>query len=255
MRRLLSLALGLTCLLLVAACAGLGGAAGTPASSARTSTPGPRTSDRSVWILPALGLAVHAQPSLQSKRVIVLACGAQIGVVGQEKVAKQEWLHVRSANGKVAGWIVDGPLYVIDRSMSSYSLGGTLHMLYPTTWAVQSGNPAVFTAPAGDPAGGSLRLQSAPDVTALPALPLSAGTEDTGEEASFSVDGIPSEVFVYLTNGGGTEYFIERKLGTLVYLIDLQQPQSTPSTTFFRQLLTSVDAQFPSTPTPSPSPS
>jgi hypothetical protein len=209
-----------------------------------------------VWVLPALGLQVHAQPSLSSRHVYTLACGAEVKTVAQQQANGQDWLHVHGGSGAVDGWIVDAPQYVIDRSMSSYSLGGTMTMLYPTTWSVQSGNPAIFTAPAGDPAGGTLHLQSAPDASTLPAVPLSAGTEDTSKEASISLDGIPTEVFVYLTNGGGTEYFVERKLGTLVYLIDLQQPQSTPNTTFFLQLLASVNAEFASaSPSPSPSPS
>ncbi len=253
----------LCALLLVACSAPSAGGGGNPASSARrsspTATPGPaRASNGSVWILPALGLQVHSQPSLTAKRVYTLACGAKVSTVEQEHASGQDWLHVRDRHHSVDGWIVDSPQYVINRSMTSYSLGGTLTMLYPTTWSVQSGNPAIFTAPAGDPAGGSLHLQSAAAATALPNLPLSAGTEDTGSESSISLAGIPTQVFVYLTNGGGTEYFIERKLGTLVYLIDLQQPQSTPSTTFFLQLLASVNAQFanPSaSPSPSPSPS
>lgn len=245
------------CALLVVACSGPAAGSGNPASSARTSAPTPtsgqpRTTTGSVWILPALGLDVHAQPSLTSRRVYTLACGAQVAAVAQQHAGVQEWLHVHGGGGKVNGWIVDSPQYVINRSMTSYSLGGTLTMLYPTTWSVQSGNPAIFTAPAGDPAGGTLHLQSAPDASTLPAVPIAAGTEDTSQERSISLDGVPAQVFVYLTNGGGTEYFVERKLGTLVYLIDLQQPQSTPDTTFFLQLLASVNAQFTS---PSPSPS
>ena len=254
------------CALLVMSCAVPGAAGGgNPASSARRSSPTAapgqaHATSGTVWILPALGLQVHAQPSLSAKRVQTLGCGAKVSTVAQEHANGQNWLHVKGGDGNVDGWIVDSPQYVIDRSMTKYSLGGTLTMLYPTTWAVQSGNPAIFTAPAGDPAGGSLHLQSAPAATSLPNLPMSSGTEDTGSESSVSVAGIPTQVFVYLTNGGGTEYFIERKLGTLVYLIDLQQSQSTPSTTFFLQLLASVNAQFPTpspgaSPSPSPSPS
>lgn len=246
------MALAAACTLLVAACSGL--SAGGPASPARTSTPTPlgQATGRSLWILPAVGLQVHAQPSLTARHVYTLGSGAKVDAVAQKRAHGREWLHIRASN--VDGWIVDSPQFEIDRQMSSYTLGSTLTMLYPTTWSVQSGNPAVFTAPAGDPTGGTLHLQSAAQATALPDLPLSAGTEDTSKELSTSVDGIPSEVFVYLTNGGGTEYFIERKLGTLVYLIDLQQPQATPDTTFFLQLLSSVNAQF-ATPSPSPSPS
>lgn len=251
------------CALLVAACAPGAAGGGNPASSARrsapTAAPGQaHATTGSVWVLPALGLQVHAQPSISSRRVYTLACGAKVSAVEQEHAGGRDWLRVRDSKNNVNGWIVDAPQYVIDRSMTSYSLGGTLTMLYPTTWAVQSGNPAIFTAPAGDPAGGTLHLQSAPTAGSLPSLPLSAGTEDTGSETSISLDGIPTEVFVYLTNGGGTEYLVERKLGGLVYLIDLQQPQSTPSTTFFLQLLASVNAAFASpsaSPSPSPSPS
>lgn len=199
---------------------------------------------------------MHSQPSLASKHVYTLACGAQVTAVAEQHAGGQDWVHVHGGRGAVNGWIVDEPQYVINRSMSSLSLGGTFTMLYPTTWSVQSGNPAILTAPAGDPAGGTLHVQSASEASSLPAVPLAAGTEDTSKETSISLDGVPTQVFVYLTNGGGTEYFVERKLGTLVYLIDLQQPQSTPNTTFFLQLLTSVNAQFPSaSPTPSPSPS
>lgn len=253
----------LVCALLVAGCSGPGAGSGNPASSARRSSPTPapgqaRATSGTLWILPALGLQVHAQPSLTAHRVYTLACGAKVSELQKEHANGQDWLHVRAGGSGVEGWIVDSPQYVIDRSMTSYSLGGTLSMLYPTTWSVQSGNPAIFTAPAGDPAGGTLHLQSAPAATSLPNIPMSAGTEDTGSETTVSLDGISTQVFVYLTNGGGTEYVVERKLGTLVYLIDLQQPQSTPSTTFFLQLLASVNAQFanPSaTPSPSPSPS
>jgi len=246
------------CALLVVACSAPGPGAGGPASSARQTTPTPltgqpRATTGSVWILPSLGLQVHAQPSLSSRNVYTLACGDQVTAVAQQHASGQDWLHVKGAGGNVDGWIVDSPQYEIDRSMTSYSLGGTMTMLYPTTWSVQSGNPAIFTAPAGDPVGGTLHLQSAPNAGTLPAVPIAAGTEDSGAESSISLDGIPTQVFVYLTNGGGTEYFVERTLGTLVYLIDLQQPQSTPSTTFFLQLLASVNAQFPS-PSPSPSP-
>ncbi|MBO0703083.1 MAG: SH3 domain-containing protein, partial [Candidatus Dormibacteraeota bacterium] len=251
--------LPVVCALLLAACSIPGSRSGGHPSSARRSSPTAgsapaHATSGTVWILPALGLQVHARPSLSARRVYTLACGAKVSTVEQTHAGGHDWLHVRSGSGGVNGWIVDSPQYEIDRSMTSYTLGGTMTMLYPTTWSVQSGNPAIFTAPAGDPAGGTLHVQSAAQATSLPNLPMSAGTEDTAKESTISLDGIPTQVFVYLSNGGGTEYFVERKLGTLAYLIDLQQPQSTPDTVFFLQLLASVNAQFPN-PSPSPSPS
>lgn len=222
------------------ACAGPSGNAGT-ASSPRQSTPVPKTAV-SVWILPPVGLHVHSKPSETSNLATTLARGAEIAVVGQQKLGGSTWLHVHSSNGPVDGWIVDAPQYVIERSMSEHQETSGYSMLYPATWAVQAGNPATFTAPAGDPNGGTLKVQYATDATTLPTLPLGAGTELKTKELSIPVDGVESQVFVYLASSGGTEYFIERKLGTLTYLFDLQQPQSQADTTLFVQLLSSVSA-------------
>lgn len=222
---------------LLSACAFGGGTAPGQGST----TPSRQTAPAqlgSVWILPPVGLNVHSQASDSSSKVTTLGQGAQIQAVGSQRGGGKTWIHVKSSDQNVDGWLVDDPQYVIHREVASHSEPNAYTMLYPSTWAVQAGNPATFTAPAGDKNGGSLYVQYVDDPAKLPATPTAPGTQLRQE--AIQMGGIPTSIYVYRTNAGGYEYAVQRKLGKLAYFFDLKQSKSRADTTLFKQLLASV---------------
>jgi hypothetical protein len=222
--------------LLVTACT-LGG--GTPpGQGGTTARQSPPAEQGNVWVLPPVGLNVHSQASDSSSKVTTLGQGAQIRVVGSQRGGGQTWMHVKSSDQNVDGWLVDDPRYVIHREVANHSEPNAYSMLYPSSWGVQAGNPAAFAAPAGDQDGGTLLVQFTDDPAKLPAIPTAAGTQMRQE--AIEIGGIPTSIYVYRTNSGGYEYAVQRKLGKLAYFFDLKQTKSRADTTLFKQLLASV---------------
>jgi hypothetical protein len=222
---------------LLTGCA-LGGGTAPGQGATTQSRQSPPAEQGSVWILPPVGLNVHSKASDSSSKVTTLGQGAQIRIVGSQQAGGKTWIHVKSSDANVDGWIVDDPQYVIHREVANHSEPNAVSMLYPSSWSVQAGNPATFQAPAGDQDGGTLVVQYTDDPAKLPAIPSSPGTSVRQE--AIEIGGIPTSIYVYRTNGGGYEYAVQRKLGKLAYFFDLKQSKSQADTKLFKQLLASV---------------
>jgi hypothetical protein len=162
-------------------------------------------------------------------------------------VGSQTWLQIHSEGGQAQGWVLDDPSLVIHREVKQYSdPQGVFSILYPASWSAEQGNPAVFTAPNGDPQAGILKIQTGNDISNLPPLPMSPGHEAPVDEPTqpIEVSGVTAFIAVYKSDDGGWEYAVEKKIGNHVVLFDFQQPRSAaPDLTLYRQLLTSATVQ------------
>jgi hypothetical protein len=217
---------------------GLGGGVAPGQGASTSSRQTPPAEQGSVWILPPVGLNVRSKPSDSSSKVTTLGQGAQVRIAGSQQAGGKTWIHVKSSDGNVDGWLADDPQYVIHREVANHSEPDAYSMLYPSSWSVQAGNPATFQAPSGDQDGGTLLVQYTDDATKLPAIPTAAGTAVRQE--GIEISGIPTSIYVYRTNAGGYEYAVQRKLGKLAYFFDLKQSKSQADTKLFKQLLASV---------------
>jgi Bacterial SH3 domain len=216
-----------------------------PASAVRHPTPLPSAyTSSAVWVLSPVGINVRSKPDQASDKVATLAQGSKLLVKGSQKTGSQTWVHVRSESGQTDGWVLDDPDLVIHREVKQYSdVQATFATLYPTGWTVEPGNPTTFTAPNGDPEAGIFKIQSSDDPAHLPTLPLSPGKETPSAEPSqpIEVSGVTAFITVYHSDDGGWEYVVEKKIGTHVFLFDLQQAKRPqPDATLFRQLLDSI---------------
>lgn len=223
---------------------------GTTASSARHPTPlpsgGGTTAEQggaAVWVMSPVGVNIHTKADEQSDKIATATQGDKLFVKGSKRNGKQTWLQVQSESGATKGWVVDDPTLVIHREIKRYT-DPAYTFLYPAGWTVQGGNPATFTAPTGDPNAGVLTVQYGDDVTKLPGVPLHPAKESGENEPKDPIEvyGVTAFVAVYqLTNNGGWEYLIEKKIGSRVFLFDFTQAgRQQPDISLFTQLLSSV---------------
>jgi hypothetical protein len=215
------------------------------ASGARQRTPTPApTTLRSVWVLPPVGLNLHAQPSTSATVTLTLGQGAQLAVRGSRRAGGQTWLQVRTENGNETGWVVDSAQYLVTEAVEALSdAQDGYSMLYPSGWRVQSGNPTTLTAPAGSTEAKTLVIQAAPAASALAKVPMSPGTEQHQDEPRQPVliSGVTAFVVVYRSQTGDWEIAVSATVQGKAYLFDLTQPDRTqPDLSLFDQIMTSV---------------
>jgi hypothetical protein len=196
-----------------------------------------------VWVLSPVGLNIRTKAAESSDKVATATQGDKLLVEGSTRNGKQTWLHVQSESGATKGWVLDEPALVIHREVKRYT-DPAYTFLYPAGWTVQSGNPATFTAPPGDPDGGILTVQYGDDVSKLPAVPLHPGRESGADEPKQPIEvyGVTAFPAVYKLNGnGGWEFLVEKKIGARVFLFDLTQAQrQQPDPSLFDQMLAGV---------------
>jgi hypothetical protein len=221
-----------------------------PASSNTASAPRtqvtevPRTpgvSANSVWVLSPLGVNVRAGPDKQSERVTGIAQGARLDISETRKVGADTWLHVRSQSGQVEGWVLDDPTIVTHRAMNQHIEESGYSNLFPAEWTLSSGNPALMSAPAGDPEGGALLIQIADQDSKLPNLPLNPGKEIDNQFVELYGKTVP--VRFYRLDAGGYEFALRAQCKKNAYLVDYKQSKrDQPDPTLFKTLLASVKA-------------
>jgi predicted Zn-dependent protease len=215
------------------------------ASGARQATPTPVVgAPTSVWVLTPVGLNMHQQPSTSATVLLTLGQAAQLTVLGSQREGGQTWLHVRTGNGNDEGWVVDSDQYLIDESVETLSdATDNYSMLYPSGWQVKSGNPATLTAPAGSTDAKTMVVAVAATQSALPAVPMSPGTEQHQDEPTQPVliAGVTAFVVVYHDDDGDWEIAVAGTVQGKAYLFDLTQPDQTqPDLSLFDELVSSV---------------
>jgi hypothetical protein len=218
---------------------------GTTASSSRVTVseqPAPGTSANSVWVVSPVGLNVHSAPDLQAPKLTTLAQSVRLDISERRTVGADNWLHVKSENGGVEGWIVDRPDLVIHRAVSLHVEQSTGYsILFPSEWSPVSGNPATFTGPSGR-GGGSLLVQTSDDVAKLMPNPVSPGHE-LRQESPIEVYGRTTYITLYKLDAGGFEYDVKLQFPKtkVAYLFDFKQPTGAdPDTSLFKAILTGV---------------
>jgi hypothetical protein len=212
-----------------------------PASSARTNQPssGPSQAavSKTVWVVTPVGLNLRSAPGTTAQVVTILPWGAKLTISETQVVGADTWLHVQTDAGS-AGWVQDSPAVVVHRSMSKHIESAYRH-LYPSEWALQSGNPATLTSPTGDAEGITMTVATAADPAQLPMAPSSAGT-GLGDDSAQTGD----KTYIlhsYKLNSGGFESFVSFKEGSTAYLFDFKQARgASPDTPLFRTILGSV---------------
>jgi hypothetical protein len=235
------LALGL---LAAGACTLSPSSSGTTASAPRvtvTEQP-PGTSTNSVWVVSAVGLNVHSGPDLQGAKLATLTQSVRLDISERRTVGADAWLHVKSENGGVEGWIVDRPDLVIHRAVSLHVEQATGYsILFPSEWSPVSGNPATFTGTSGR-GGGSLLVQTSDDIAKLMPNPVSPGHE-LRQESPVEVYGRTTYITLYKLDAGGFEYDVKLQFPKtkVAYLFDFKQPTGADAdTSLFKQILASV---------------
>jgi hypothetical protein len=222
---------------------------GGSASSARHPTPLPSGSAQgeqggaAVWVLSPVGINVRARADKSADRIATLTQGEKLLVQSTRGPGSSRWLQVRTESGATKGWVLDDPTLLIHREVKR-ATDPAYSLLYPAGWTPQAGNPATFTAPAGDPDRGVLVVQYADDVAQLPKVPLHPGQESGADEPKdpVLVYGVTTFPAVYKLSGeGGWEYLVEKKIGAKVFLFDFTHPQrKQPDIGLFEQVLASV---------------
>jgi hypothetical protein len=224
---------------------GASGPTGSPASAPRvTVSELPRaTAGSSVWVVATLGLNLRSAPDPQSQRLTTVDRGARLDVSQTQKVGSDTWLHVKTQGGDFEGWVLDRQDLVIHRSVSQHvEVGAGWSILFPSDWTPTSGNPATFTSPPGDAAGGSMLIQTADDPAKLLPMPTAAGKEQR-QESPIEVYGFTTFLTIYKLDAGGYEYDVRAQFPKTkaAYLISYKETRaSSADTTAFKQLLTSM---------------
>lgn len=236
--------LAAVCLAATAACLINPSSAGTVATAPRVSvTPLPTAgASGAVWVISTVGLNVRSQPDPNADRLATLVQATQLTVSGKQAVGPDTWLHVKTEDGQVEGWVLDRPDLVIHRAVSLHvEQSSGYSILFPADWSPTSGNPATFTGPSG-PGGGSLLVQTAADPTQLAATPTQPGQE-LRQESPIEVYGRTTYMTLYRSNGGGFEYVVKVQFPKtkVAYLFDFKQPSGdNPDISLFEALLQSV---------------
>ncbi|HUZ90068.1 MAG TPA: SH3 domain-containing protein [Candidatus Acidoferrales bacterium] len=249
MRRIIGVVGAVIGCLLIVGCSGNGGL-DRLASSARRASPSPLQPSPSpsglpaaVWVLSPLGLNLRASPNPQGQVLTTLSQGAELNVL--DLVAATDagagWLHVRFADSGTEGYVSDDPALLIDEAVSQHveSTSGYSN-LFPSSWSLVSGNPAVMSAPPSDQSQASLSIQTATTTAQLPKAPAAAATE-LRQESPILIYGKTTYLTVYKLHSGAYEFVASAQFATLAALFDFHQSASAGSGTgLFKTLLSSV---------------
>lgn len=201
----------------------------------------PQVAANSVWVLSPLGVNVRSAPDKQAERITGIAQGARLDITESRKVGADSWLHVKSQSGSVEGWVLDDPSNLSHRAMSQHIEEAVYSNLFPAEWALSSGNPAMMTAPAADPEGATLLIQTSDDENKLPSPPLNPAKEINNQPAELY--GKTVTIRVYRLDAGGSEFAIKTKCKKNAFLVDYKQAKrDQPDLALFKTLLASVKA-------------
>jgi hypothetical protein len=194
-------------------------------------------------VLTPLGVNVRSGPDVNAARLSTVSQGVRLDISESRKAGADNWLHVKSQNGQVEGWVIDRPDLLIRREVSQHvEQGGVYSNLFPSEWQLSSGNPATMTAPQGEDRDAVLTIALSPDIPQLPATPTQPGQE-LRQEGPLDIYGKSAFVTIYKLNGGGYEFAIKTKCKAAAYLVDYRQSdRNQADTTLFKSLLSSVIA-------------
>ena len=234
--------------LLLAAC-GLGGGGGqTPKPSPHPSphssptvgsSPSP-SGPASIWVIPPVGLRLHASPDRSADTAAVIRQGAQLDVTETRPVGSETWLHAHAhGSPDIDGWALNDPLLVTDIPMQQHvdsSLGYSL--LFPANWTYVAVGTAQsqFTSADGKQ---KLLLSTADTVAHLPAAPSTTGKADH-EEGPVDVYGKSPVITYYHLDSGRYELAtsLEWVPGRAYQFVFRQQ--SAADSPLFEQMLESL---------------
>jgi len=233
--------------LLLAAC-GLGGGGGqTPKPSPHPSphssptlgsSPSP-SGPASIWVIPPVGLRLHASPDRSADTAAVIRQGAQLDVTETRPVGSETWLHAHAhGSPDIDGWALNDPLLVTDIPMQQHvdsPLGYSI--LFPQSWTFAATSPTLqkYTGTADL----SLLVQTASDLSKLPAVPSAAGKSER-EKGPIDVFGKSPVITYYHLDSGRYELAtsLEWVPGRAYQFVFRQQ--SAADSPLFEQMLESL---------------
>ena len=218
-------------------------AASSPRRTAGAVSPTPSPLPASVWVLTPLGLNLRSSPGTSAQVLATLAQGAQLQVSGEVPAGSSgtAWLHVTLTSQGLAGYVVDDPTLVTSEPMSLHVEAASGYSnLFPSSWSLQEGNPAVMTAPPSEPLGPTLQIQTAASTSQLMKVP-TGPAQEIRQESPVLVWGKTTYLTVYHLTSGNYEFAVQVQFTSLAMLFVYQQPDRAGSdTTLFKQILGSV---------------
>lgn len=229
--------------LLFTACGLGGGGSQAPRPSPHPSptlAPSPSPSGpASIWVIPPVGLRLHASPDRSADTAAVIRQGAQLDVTETRAVGTETWLHAHAhGSADIDGWALHDPMLVTDIPMQQHvdsPLGYSI--LFPQSWTFATTSPTIQTYTGT--ADLSLLVQTASDLSKLPAVPSAAGKSER-EKGPIDVFGKSPVITFYHLDAGRYELATSLEWAPgRAYQFVFRQPGAADSP-LFEQMLESL---------------